>query len=388
MENGILIMKDRGRGTFAEKLSWPERPSSFPTPRSPFSILHSPFRTAFSLVELLVVVGIIALLISILVPSLSGVRTSAKSVATKSQITGLSTALDAYKQESGLGGSYPPSKSDDNPSVTPPSDKIKDPFSTSLTDLNHTTGASLLVYALNGADGLGTPGFPDLSNDGQPGSNNKWSDDTSRKDTSPYGAYAIGASGSPQEGNPLLPRYGPYANSDPLIKSIKSIKELLDNQVYQAPIPAWNDPDYKHKVFTDSFKFPILYYRARSGARALVPPTGGTIPGIYDPSDNLAITGKTLQNGGVDPSSPGLYRPGGGQTNGHWLGYVVGNDTSRPPFPNLDDTPYANSFERLVWDKTVTARPTPVNKDTFLLISAGPDGRYGTADDIANFERR
>ena len=29
----------------------------------------------------------------------------------------------------------------------------------------------------------------------------------------------------------------------------------------------------------------------------------------------------------------------------------------------------------------------PYNKDTFLLISAGPDMRYGSADDVANFER-
>ena len=27
----------------------------------------------------------------------------------------------------------------------------------------------------------------------------------------------------------------------------------------------------------------------------------------------------------------------------------------------------------------------PVNADTFLLISAGVDGLYGTADDVANF---
>ena len=26
----------------------------------------------------------------------------------------------------------------------------------------------------------------------------------------------------------------------------------------------------------------------------------------------------------------------------------------------------------------------PVNADTFLLISAGPDGRYGTSDDVSN----
>ena len=28
----------------------------------------------------------------------------------------------------------------------------------------------------------------------------------------------------------------------------------------------------------------------------------------------------------------------------------------------------------------------PVNPDTFVLITAGSDGLFGTADDIANFE--
>jgi len=34
----------------------------------------------------------------------------------------------------------------------------------------------------------------------------------------------------------------------------------------------------------------------------------------------------------------------------------------------------------------VKARLEPARADSYLLISAGADGRYGTADDIANFE--
>jgi hypothetical protein len=34
------------------------------------------------------------------------------------------------------------------------------------------------------------------------------------------------------------------------------------------------------------------------------------------------------------------------------------------------------------------AAPTPVRRDSFILISAGYDGPYGTADDICNFEWR
>jgi hypothetical protein len=32
-----------------------------------------------------------------------------------------------------------------------------------------------------------------------------------------------------------------------------------------------------------------------------------------------------------------------------------------------------------------TISGTPLKKDEFLLISAGPDGKYGTLDDVVNF---
>ena len=337
---------------------------------------------AFTLVELLVVVSIIALLVAILVPALSGVRTRAKTVATKSQITSLSTALEAFKQESALGGTFPPSQSDDDPAAAPPSDSIADPFALTGT-VKHTTGASLLLYALQGADGLGTPGFPDLDGNG------KWSNDLSMQNTTaPYGAYAIGSSGA-QQGNPLVPRFGPYASSDALVKSIKSISQLVDEGVYESPTgtPAWGADDLKHRVFTDSWTRPILYYRARAGARAVVPVLNPVQPGIYNPWDNIAITGKWTQAGAVD-TYEGLHLPGGAAKKPHWLGYFRQDVKPIDPATKLSQPEYENSFERYIWDKTVTARPTPVNKDTYLLISSGADGLYGTADDVANFERQ
>src|SRR3954463_5733232 len=56
-------------------------------------------RNAFTLVELLVVIGIIALLISILMPSLSRARMSANLVACQSNMKQVATAIHMYANE-------------------------------------------------------------------------------------------------------------------------------------------------------------------------------------------------------------------------------------------------------------------------------------------------
>lgn len=43
-------------------------------------------------------------------------------------------------------------------------------------------------------------------------------------------------------------------------------------------------------------------------------------------------------------------------------------------------------FYENTWNDKVTTTRRPFNEDTYLLISAGLDGDYGTADDICNFD--
>ena len=43
-------------------------------------------------------------------------------------------------------------------------------------------------------------------------------------------------------------------------------------------------------------------------------------------------------------------------------------------------------FYKNTQNTQVTAPIMPYNKDSYILISAGSDGEYGTSDDICNFE--
>lgn len=44
-------------------------------------------------------------------------------------------------------------------------------------------------------------------------------------------------------------------------------------------------------------------------------------------------------------------------------------------------------FYDMTRDKRVTTTSVPYNPDSYILISAGPDGHYGTGDDLTNFDR-
>jgi len=91
---------------------------------------------------------------------------------------------------------------------------------------------------------------------------------------------------------------------------------------------------------------PILYYRANTSAK--------TIREIYNVLDNDAIVNiKQTVDGKIHPLA----------------------DT-------MNQYQYFYDYIR---DPKISARPWPYRPDSYILISAGVDGLYGTSDDIRNF---
>jgi general secretion pathway protein G len=63
--------------------------------------VHSPFRRAFTLIELLLVLVIIAVLAAIVVPKMAGRTEDAKKKATTGSIAGIKTALETFEIDNG-----------------------------------------------------------------------------------------------------------------------------------------------------------------------------------------------------------------------------------------------------------------------------------------------
>jgi len=130
----------------------------------------------------------------------------------------------------------------------------------------------------------------------------------------------------------------------------------------------------------DGFGYPFLYYRATPQAPLMT--TAGDISGIYNQADNVYFTGDGLDQQGLNLGA-GLR---------HKLNYHLSESSDdevqpNPAITDLNEAVFDNTFAKFIWDRKITARNLPFNKDTYLLISPGPDALYGTTDDVTNFAR-
>ncbi len=334
-------------------------------------------RTAFTLVELLVVIAIIALLLGALLPAFGVVKRNARIAQTASIFTGLNAGIESYRAEQSLGASLPPSTGDNTESVEKRMQIATPPPTESIKPVK-VAGANLLVLAMIG-DGLGTAGFKNVTGSTSPG----WWDDTHKVFTS-NGLYSV----DPTTGKEKHPRYGPYID-EKLSARVKGLNELVEKGGIVGPSEATTGADFikaNLPVFLDAWDRPILYYKASPGSTRMM--ADGASPGIYRQQDNAIITGTI--DGGMEEA--GLDFGAGKYTYYKEKYHAIAKAKSPAVDMTIDaflieSSDFPNSFASFILDKKVKSRLTPVQKDLYLLISAGPDGIYGTADDVTNWTR-
>ncbi len=286
----------------------------------------NPARTprAFTIVELLTVMSIIVILIGLLVPALNKVKRFATDVKQKAQLHSIDAAVELFSNEF---GGYPDSGALD-PTGAP------------------YCGSMKLTEAIMGKDLLGCHSNTVFRRDGL--------DATGTIQLYPQ---------SPLPNN-LAARKGPYLQAESA--NAYRLTTIYGDSDVGAFLPGTFvlcDVYERQMASGEKTGMPILYYKANTANSLHDPNVAGSMNeennsgNIYNFHDNLSLInlGKPWQS----------------------------SDTQQQTAHNLAD-PFR--FYRNTRSDKISTTNRPVKADSYILISAGWDGEYGTADDICNFE--
>ncbi|HUW18549.1 MAG TPA: prepilin-type N-terminal cleavage/methylation domain-containing protein [Sedimentisphaerales bacterium] len=287
-------------------------------------------RSAFTLVELLTVLAIITMLVALFVPSLNMARRIAKETKQKSQLAAIESALTTFRNDN---GDYPPS--------------FGAIYSGAIPQMLPYCGAQKLTEALLGWDLMGFHPRSAWRADGRDigGGSLAYDPDKLRGDDSLYerrGRYIE------LEGANAF-RLGDISPDKPGLFPVGPGMVLApDTFVLCDVFGAKRITLAKGK--TVNAGAPVLYYRANTSSKTIDPAAAASYGHlIYDFYDNHALV---------------VLQPGSEK-------YLGNND-------------YTFFYEEYIRDPRVPGL-WPYRPDSFILISAGVDGIYGTADDIRNF---
>lgn len=279
----------------------------------------------FTIVELLTVIAIIAVLIGILVPSLNMVRKVAKKTEQKAMFNALDQGIIAFKQDY---GDYPPSDKQGGSS--------------------YYLGGQQLCEALLGWDLMGF--HPE-------------------SDFMPLGHVDDGGVYEADNNANLEQRRDRYIDID-------SVNVYKPTEIYNNWPNTTSDRYVLCDVFTkqkvtgksEKAGTPIVYFKANTSSNEM--DSGNATISRYNYYDNFEFFD--------------IYVYGKGYThdlgNGNYRSDISG-DTGIDLF-------YSEEYkiiDREVLEATNYNRYWPHRPDSYILISAGPDGNFGTEDDITNF---
>jgi type II secretory pathway pseudopilin PulG len=290
-------------------------------------------KAAFTIVELLTVMSIIVILIGLLVPALNKVRQFAYDVKQQAQFHSIDAALELFVSEF---DDYPPSDRLDPDGV---------PY----------CGAMKLCEAMMGRDLMGF----------HPESTFRASGMDSLNTINLYPP-----STSPLYQNSLSARKGPYLPRENA--NAYQIRDLYENVGNFSPDNFVLCDVFRRVTHLQSGQkvgMPILYYKANTAKTLHDVDTPDNPQNIYDYTDNqdLVMLGKPF-----DPPSQG----------GSMHKLAVDPDNPSPGYRFYMNT----TNDKML--ATSMAAIRPYREDTYILISAGYDGEYGTPDDICNFDWR
>jgi prepilin-type N-terminal cleavage/methylation domain-containing protein len=392
--------------------------------------------SAFTLVELLVVIGIIAILVGVLLPVIAHVRIAAYTADTQNEMSQISNACNAYYStyhaypgplsnfETQWGGGNPPSGTNNGTipenGNTPTVQYLyaagaysTSPFSPAWC----VTASENLVLGLMGGlrvnPNVAAPyniAFAPSEVGLGPMSLNALNP-SRQQPFFPAGSTYLMWCQQPQGGGSVYQTttYNPNDN-------IVDFTDAATHQATDSPIPEFVDR------FPTPGPLPILYMRARVGAKGVVSDGSFAVAGAvaqyqYDIRDIVNYTNPAA-NTNATPS-PGCTIAAIGLPTGfvHDLSALFASggtiNTTNPPtsasgiapiikagnsIPSPGGTPaptsnaYQDGFPYFCNKSIQSTNPADLNYggrpravDQFILISAGPDGIYGTADDITSF---